>query len=97
MFPKLHLGPMPSGASVICDESLFKEIIRPQHRKCVALDMETYGVYYACENSLNSQIKFLSIKSVSDFADEEKSDDYHEFCCQLSATYLKKCLDSELL
>ena len=97
MNPKVHIGPMPSGSSVICDEALFTEIIRPQHRKCLGIDMETYGVYYACTNSSNSSIEFLSIKSVSDFADEEKNDDYHEFCCYLSASFLKKCLDNELV
>ena len=94
---KIHYGPMPSGASVICDEALFKEIIKPQHRKCLALDMETYGVYYACKNSALPGIDYLSIKAVSDFADEEKNDDYHEFCCYLSANYLKNCLYNELL
>lgn len=94
---KIHYGPMPSGASVICDEKLLEEIIKPQHRKCLALDMETYGVYYACKNSATYEIKYLSIKSVSDFADEEKNDDYHEFCCYLSAEYLKNCLYSGLL
>lgn len=97
MSPKLHYGPMPSGASVICDEALFTEIIRPQHRKCLALDMETYGVYYACNNSTTSRIDYLSIKAVSDFADQEKNDDFHEFCSYLSASYLKICLDSGLL
>lgn len=40
--PKVHLSPMPSGAAVICDKEVFSQIIRPQHRKCVGLDMETY-------------------------------------------------------
>lgn len=96
MNPELHIGPMPSGASVICDEALFKEIIKPQHRKCLAIDMETYGVYYACKNT-NSSIDYLSVKSVSDYANEEKNDDYHKFCCFLSANYLKECLYSKLI
>lgn len=97
MSAKIHCGPMPSGASVICDKALFEEIIKPQHRKCLAIDMETYGVYYACKNSALPGINYLSIKAVSDFADEEKNDDYHEFCCYLSSNYLKNCIYNELL
>lgn len=97
MNPKLHIGPMPSGASVICDPELFNEIIRPQHRKCLALDMETYGVYYSSANTTQSPIRFLSIKSVSDYADEEKNDKYHSFCCYLSASFLKECIYNNLI
>lgn len=97
MSAKIHCGPMPSGASVICDEALFKEIIKPQHRKCLALDMETYGVYFSCINSAILGLDYLSIKAVSDFADEEKNDNYHEFCCYLSANYLRSCIDNGLL
>ncbi len=95
--PKLFIGPMPSGASVICDTTLFNEIIKPQHRKCLALDMETYGVYYSVKNTSTNSIEFLSIKSVSDFADNDKNDNYHNICCYLSANFLKECLLNELL
>ncbi len=95
--PNIHIAPMPSGASVICDESLFNEIIRPQHRKCVAIDMETYGVYFAATKSKASNIKFLSIKCVSDYADIEKNDDLHESCCFTSANFLLKCISKEIL
>lgn len=94
--PKLHIGPMPSGASVICDTELFNEIIKPQHRKCLGLDMETYGVYYSSQHTTTASIDFLSIKSVSDYADTEKNDDYHKFCCFASASFLKECLINEL-
>ena len=49
---KLHIGPMPSGAAVICDSALYEQIIRPQHRKCLGLDMETYAIYYAAKNTV---------------------------------------------
>lgn len=97
MTSQLHIGPMPSGASVICDSELFNEIIRPQHRKCLALDMETYGVYYSSANTTELPIRFLSIKAVSDYADEEKNDKYHSFCCYLSANFLKECIYNSLI
>ena len=88
--PKFHIAPMPSGASVVCDEVLFSQIIKPQHRKCVALDMETYGVYFAIKNSTEKNIEFFSAKSVSDFADKEKNDGHHKACCYISANFVKK-------
>lgn len=95
--PKLHISPMPSGSSVISDDKLFKEIIKPQNRKCCGIDMETYGIYYAVKNSTNKNIDFLSIKGVSDFADQDKNDDYHEKCCYLSVNFLKLCLENGIL
>ncbi len=97
IMPKIHISPMPSGASVICDETLFNEVIRPQHRKCVAIDMETYGVYFAATKSTKKNIGFLSIKCVSDYADKEKNDDYHESCCFTSANFLFKCMREGVL
>lgn len=95
--PNLKFSPMPSGASVICDPTLFEEIIKPQHRKCKGLDMETYGVYYAVENTSTEPINFISIKAVSDFADTEKDDNYHEACCYLSSNFLNECIFNEIL
>lgn len=90
--PKVYLSPMPSGAAVICDEAVFSELIRPQHRKCVGLDMETYGVYFAATHSSKEPVDFLSIKSVSDFANMEKNDNYHHACCFISSNFLRKFL-----
>lgn len=91
--PKVHLSPMPSGSAVICDKAVFSELIRPQHRKCVGLDMETYGVYFAATHCSKTPVDFLSIKSVSDFADIEKNDDYHSACCFISSQFLKKFIE----
>ena len=93
--PKVHLLPMPSGAAVICDEAVFSQLIRPQHRKCVGLDMETYGVYFASKNCSKETIDFLSIKSVSDFANIEKNDNYHHACCYISSNFLKKFIEKQ--
>lgn len=94
---KLKFCPMPSGASVICDPALFEEIIKPQHRKCKGFDMETYGVYFAAQYTSTEPIDFISIKSVSDFADTKKDDNYHEDCCYLSSNFLKECIYHEIL
>lgn len=97
IYPNVRFGPMPSGAAVICDTMLFNEIVKPQHRKCLGLDMETYGVYYAIKYTTVSPIEFLSIKAVSDYADEEKNDEYHEASCYFSSNFLKECLINNIL
>ena len=59
--------------------------------------METYGVYYAAQHTLANTVECLSIKSVSDFADDEKNDNYHDFCCYASANFLKECIYEKIL
>lgn len=95
--PQIHIGPMPSGPSVIADKSLYNEVIKPQHRKCCAIDMETYGVYYAIKYSTKKQTEFLSMKGVSDYADINKNDDFHTKCCYLSTNFLLECIKEGIL
>lgn len=84
--PNLHIGPIVSGSSVVADTSLH-DIFKRQHRKLVAVDMECYGVYYSIAMSSHPP-KVLCIKSVSDLANQRKSDDFQEYCSYLSARSL---------
>ena len=84
---RLIIGALPSGASVIEDTLMMEKVILPQYRKVLGLDMETYGVYFSCSNTTNKQINFVSIKSVSDLADQDKDDTYHEFCSYMSSQF----------
>jgi hypothetical protein len=59
--------------------------ISQQHRKVAALDMETYGVYYAASESDRDIRHYFSVKAVVDFADETKDDKLHEYGCLVSA------------
>jgi nucleoside phosphorylase len=64
--PMIVLGAMESGAAVIADPAIFNQVIRPQYRKCIAIDMETYGVYQSARYASTRHMNYLSIKSVSD-------------------------------
>src|SRR5262249_38488785 len=75
---RMHLGPVGSGGAVLAD-SVVCESVRVQHRKVIGIDMETYGVLAAAEESPAPQPKAFSIKSACDFADEQKNDDYREY------------------
>lgn len=82
---KIKIGGMATGAAVVRNEDFVKKYIEPTQRKYLGIDMETYGMYYAAEHFVNSNIKFISIKSVSDGADSEKSDEFQDYCARLAA------------
>lgn len=85
--PSLHkpkIGPMASGSAVIADESRL-EHIRLQHRKLVALDMESFGVFYAAHETNGRLEHFGSIKTVVDLADNKKGDLLHKYGSRTAA------------
>lgn len=88
----LHIGPVASGSSVLADENLVKKI-RDQHRKMLGVEMEAFGIFSAANNAKIPQPKPFSIKSVCDFADEEKADDYHSYAAYTSAMTLKELVE----
>lgn len=82
--PKLKVSPIASGSAVVADSG-FHSMFKKQHRKVGGIDMECYGVYYACSLANEPRPKFICMKSVSDTADPSKGDDYQSFCSYLSA------------
>lgn len=84
---KVHVGALASGAAVIQNDDIVSKFIDPHNRKLLGLDMETYGVYYAANNSPVKHPQFLSIKAVCDFADKNKSDDYQGYASYASASF----------
>jgi len=84
----LHIGPLASGASVLADGKTIEEIQR-QHRQVLGVEMETYGLYVAAEEAPSPRPQFFSIKSVVDFGDGEKNDNYQKYAAFTSARALK--------
>ncbi len=70
---KTRIGPLPSGASVLAagEQSASTKL---QHRKVTGIDMEAYAVFAASDEAPLPQPKAFVLKSVSDFADDEKDD-----------------------
>ncbi len=85
---------MASGNKVIADPALIEEIQQLFGRKIVAFEMEAIGVAEACETK---QIPFMVIKSVSDFADSNKDDSWHPFCCEVSADLTLRLIEEEVI
>lgn len=83
---KIHLGPMASGASVIADLSTTNSIAI-QQREVLAIEMEAYGVMSAVEYAKSPQPTAIIIKSVCDFADKNKNDDWQKYASYTSAAF----------
>ena len=74
-----------SGSYVVASKFLMSSIREP-NRKLLAIDMEGYGLYLACH--FFNQTNPLVIKSVCDFGDSEKNDDYQDYAAYTSAEFL---------
>lgn len=83
---QLHIGPVASVAGVTENKAMVDELKRHQ-RKVIGLEMETYAVFYSSNNCSNPKPKALSIKSICDFADTDKNDNYQEYSAYTSAQF----------
>lgn len=82
--PRVLLVPAASGAAVVQSKEITQSVVS-QTRKVLALDMETYGLYFAASHL--GVLDFVSIKAVVDFADPEKNDAYHHYGAEMSARF----------
>jgi nucleoside phosphorylase len=91
----MHIGPVASGAAVLADGSI-TETIKDQHRKLMGIDMEIYGVFGAADEALAPIPKAFALKSVCDFADEQKADGFQKYAAYTSAQALKILVEQYL-
>jgi len=77
-----HVGPMASADLIVKDVEKFGEAIEAD-RKTIAVDMESYAFMRAARLA-NTRWAFV-VKSVSDFADAKKDDEYREYAKLTSA------------
>lgn len=82
---QLLIGPVVSGASVVTDPEIVKDVLENQDRQVLGIEMEIYGMYYAANWGINPRPKFVALKAVSDFADSAKGDKYHKYASYTSA------------
>ena len=84
---RAKLGPVASGAAVVEDKGLVASV-KDHARKLIGIEMETYGVFYAAQNCCKPRPDAIGIKSVVDFADDNKNDSMQEYAAFTSAQYL---------
>ncbi|QHE87230.1 phosphorylase family protein [Hydrogenophaga sp. BPS33] len=82
--PRIVVGPVASGSAVIANGNIVEEI-KKQHRNLVGVEMEGYGLYAAAQDAATPQPSFVSLKSVCDFGDAHKGDDYQRYAAYTSA------------
>jgi len=92
---KIKIGPLVSVPFVIQNESEFKSFKETQ-RKLIGLEMEAYGIFYSANNSPNPKPKPIVIKSVCDFGDLKKDDNYQIYASFTSAQFLYEFALNEL-
>jgi nucleoside phosphorylase len=90
---RLHVGPVGAADQVIDDASRILEI-QQNWRKLIGVEMETYGVYRSCYESPEPKPRFISFKSVCDFA-AEKSDSWQEYAAYVAAQFAVRFFQSE--
>jgi nucleoside phosphorylase len=90
---RLHLGPLGAADQVIDDPSRVLEI-QKNWRKLIGVEMETYGVYRACHEAPDPKPRFVSFKSVCDFA-AEKTDSWQEYAAFMAAEFARRFLINE--
>ena len=81
---KCHFGPIASADLVVKDVKKLGEAIQAD-RKTIAVDMESYAFMRAARLA-GTRLAFV-VKSVSDFADAQKTDDYREYAKYTSTSF----------
>lgn len=85
----IFVGPMASGSAVVANSEVLNKQIRTQFSHTAGLDMEAYAIVYAAENATAPRPIPLIIKSVCDYADNRKSDQYQKFAAYTSCEFAK--------
>ncbi|MDO8653176.1 MAG: hypothetical protein Q7R66_13405 [Undibacterium sp.] len=90
---KVQIGPMASGASVLANNATVEEITL-QNRDVIAIEMEAYAVMAAAEYALMPAPTAIAIKSVCDFADAKKGNDWQKYAAYTSAAFFNQLIRS---
>ena len=91
----MRVGPVASGAVVLEDTSTV-ELIQSQNRKTIGVEMEAYGVLSAVFYLGQTDTRAIVLKSVCDFADPAKGDEWQAYAAYTSAQYLDRLLINKI-
>ncbi len=85
------IGPMACSDLVVKDRRKFSDAVKAD-RKTISVDMESYAFLKA--NNHQQTTWAAVIKSVTDFADENKNDDYREYAKYTAAQFALRFIDA---
>ena len=83
----VFIGPMACGSTVVANRELLEKQIYTQYQHTAGLDMESYAVVYAANHADDPRPTPIIAKSVCDFANSEKNDDYQRFAAYSSCEF----------
>ena len=92
----VFIGPMACGSTVVASRELLEKQVYSQYRHTAGLDMESYAVVYAANHASDPKPIPIIVKSVCDFADSRKSDDYQRFAAYSSCEFAKHLYENVL-
>jgi len=84
--PRLVLGILATGAAVVQSRKVVDDILSTS-RKIVGLDMEAYAIFQAGILSSKPRPRVVVAKSITDFADNNKSDRWQRYAAFTSARF----------
>jgi len=83
--PRVHFGPFAVGDKVVADKNYASGLMK-LHPKLIGVEMESYGIAAAAA-SAPTRPRFLAIRGISDFADEQKDDSYRQYASSTAAAF----------
>ena len=83
------IGPMACGSTVVANRKILEKQVHSQLSTTAGLDMESYAVVYSAVHATSPKPVPIIVKSVCDFADSKKSDDYQKFAAFTSCQFAK--------
>jgi nucleoside phosphorylase len=95
--PEIKEGVIISGGNVIKEEvgGKWLETIKARETRWLGVEMEGGGVATAIAHYMKEpRPKFLMIRCVTDFADDDKNDHWHLYACDVAAAYTYAFLKS---
>jgi len=93
--PQLHFGTVASGEKIVADTQTVPKL-QNNWRKLIGIEMESYGAALAVYQA-ESDIKFLMVKGICDWANPDKNDDWQEYAADVAAAYVVNFLKSKPL
>jgi nucleoside phosphorylase len=91
---KVKGGSFATGSFVVANSSAVAKL-RERDRKLVAIDMEASALFqFMCQTA--PDVARMVVKSVSDRADQEKGDEFHEYCSEVSARWAISFIDKSI-
>jgi nucleoside phosphorylase len=82
---RVRIGPIASGEKVVA-YSEFVEELRGAIPKLAAIEMESGGAALAAQQAM-SKPRFLAVRGISDYADDQKNDNWHGYAAHAAAAW----------